>query len=196
VCSSDLGGQVVYLSGYDSYTVTPGQGYAVVVGAGGVGGTASANTENVGSPGNESSFNGITAAGGSGGNFSRSSSQSSNGFNKGGYGNKYGGFYGGQGGGGASAVAQDAFALYNSGGRAGAGRYLNFGETGTKTSDETVTKVYGTGGIGGVPNTPASGTTAVNLGVGGNGTGATLNSFANGIAGGSGIVVIKWYSTP
>lgn len=92
--------------------------------------------------------------------------------------------------------AQDAFALYNSGGAAAQGRYLNFADTGTKASDETVTKEYGRGGIGGVPNTPASNTTVVNRGVGGTGTGATLNSFANGIAGGSGIVVLKWYTTP
>lgn len=106
------------------------------------------------------------------------------------------GFYGGQGGGGAFGVAQSVFALYNSGGSAGQGRYFNFGDTGTKTSDETVTKVYGTGGVGGVPNTLASNTTVANLGIGGNGTGATLNSSANGIAGGSGIVVLKWYTTP
>ena len=190
------GGQLVYLSGSDSFAFTPGQDYTVVVGSGGASGTATATTETAGTKGGDSSFNGITAQGGSGGNFSRSQTNSTNGYNKGGYGNRYGGFYGGQGGGGAFGAAQDAFALYNSGGAAAPGRYLNFGDTGTKTSDETVTKEYGRGGIGGVPNTPASNTTVANLGVGGTGTGATLNSFANGIAGGSGIVVLKWYSTP
>lgn len=190
------GGQVVYITGSDSLAFTPGQGYTVVVGSGGASGTATATTETAGTKGDNSSFNGIIALGGSGGNFSRSMTASTNGHNTGGYGNKYGGFYGGQGGGGAFGSAQDAFALYNSGGAAAQGRYLNFADTGTKTSDETVTKEYGRGGIGGVPNTPASNTTVANRGVGGTGTGATLNSFANGIAGGSGIVVLKWYSTP
>jgi hypothetical protein len=197
------GGQVVFLTNFSFYTVTPGANYTITVGAGGAGGTATTTTETVGSPGGESSLYTTdatpvliaAAAGGSGGGFSRGAAPA-NGFNKGGYGNKYGGFYGGQGGGGYFGLAQDAFALHNSGGRAAQGAFLPFVDNGTKTSDETLTKQYGKGGDGGVPNTPASGTTVANLGTGGIGTGATLNNFANGIAGGSGIVVIKWYSTP
>jgi hypothetical protein len=45
-----------------------------------------------------------------------------------------------------------------------------------------------------VPNTVATGTTPANVGKGGNGSGATLNSFANGIAGGSGIVMLRYYT--
>ena len=53
---------------------------------------------------------------------------------------------------------------------------------------------YGVGGNGGVPNTVATGSTPANTGRGGAGTGATLNSSANGIAGGNGIVIIKYYT--
>jgi hypothetical protein len=49
------------------------------------------------------------------------------------------------------------------------------------------------GGQGGAPNVPAAGTTVANRGYGGKGTGATLNSFANGIKGGTGLVKLHYY---
>jgi len=178
------GGEIVR----GTVAVTPSTVYPIVVGAGGAGGTATTSVENVGSPGGSSSFNGLTAAGGSGGGNSRSQTNSTNGYNKGGYGNRYGGIYGGQGGSGGSLyfTAPDAFALYNSGGAGGQGLYLNFDGAGTK--------IYSAGGTGGVPNTPATVVSASNLGVGGKGTGATLNAAADGMAGGSGIVILKWYT--
>jgi hypothetical protein len=68
----------------------------------------------------------------------------------------------------------------------GSGAYINFDGTGNK--------IYGAGGDGGPANTVSSGTTPSNIGKGGSGTGATLNSYANGIDGGSGIVIIKYYT--
>jgi hypothetical protein len=82
--------------------------------------------------------------------------------------------------------AQNNYGLISSGGVGGYGIYINF--------DATTPKYFGSGGSGGVPNTPNTGTTLPNLGVGGAGTGATLNSFANGLPGGSGIVILKWYT--
>jgi len=178
------GGEIVR----GTIAVVPSTVYPIVVGAGGAGGTATTTVENAGSPGGSSSFNGVTAAGGSGGGNSRSQTNSTNGYNKGGYGNRYGGIYGGQGGSGGSLyfTAPDAFALYNSGGAGGQGLYLNFDGAGTK--------IYSAGGTGGVPNTPATVASVANLGVGGKGTGATLNAAANGMDGGSGIVILKWYT--
>jgi hypothetical protein len=65
----------------------------------------------------------------------------------------------------------------------------------TDTSQTTRAKVlaYCSGGRGGAPNTVASGTTAANLGNGGAGTGATVNSYASGIKGGTGVVILKYY---
>jgi len=178
------GGQIIR----GTSTVVPTTVYPIVVGAGGAGGTATTTVENAGTPGDNSSFNGIIALGGSGGGNSRSQTNSTNGYNKGGYGNRYGGIYGGQGGSGGTTyfTAPDAFALYNSGGAGGQGQYLNFDGAGTK--------IYAAGGTGGVPNTPATVVSVANLGVGGKGTGAVLNEAANGMAGGSGIVILKWYT--
>ena len=55
-------------------------------------------------------------------------------------------------------------------------------------------KIYAAGGTGGTPNTAVIATAAPNTGTGGVGTGATLNSFANGNQGASGIVILKWYT--
>ena len=183
------GGQVQYATGATCFPVTPAATYTIVVGDGGAGGTASAGQEADGSPGGDSSFSTVIARGGSGGGFSRKVVFTTNGFNNGGYGgSKYQGLYGGQGGAGAVSAAPDAYALVSSGGVAGRGRYLNFDGTGAKS--------YGDGGIGGVPNTPTDPAVATvsNLGKGGSGTGALLNSFAPGIKGGSGIVILKWYT--
>jgi len=179
------GGQVRTISGTTTYVVTPGATYTIVVGAGGAGGTASAGVETAGSPGGASSFDSISSAGGSGGNFSRGGI-STNGYKNGGTGGQGGGnFFGGKGGDGLSAAPSN-YGAFNSGGAGGTGTYLNFDGTGAK--------FFATGGAGGVPNTINTDIAPVNLGRGGMGTGATLNSFANGNAGGSGIVMLKWYT--
>jgi hypothetical protein len=69
---------------------------------------------------------------------------------------------------------------------AGSGAFINFDGAGGV--------FYGAGGDGGDPNTEASITTLSNVGKGGEGTGATLNSYYAGMNGGSGIVIIKYYT--
>ena len=173
------------------YQVVPGTTYNVYVGAGGAGGTASTNVENKGSDGEASYFDTIVAAGGAGGNNSRT------GFNQNGGGgnNNSDSIMGGKGG---AAGGRNGGAVINSeayqwnttilrGTYGGQGAYINFDGTGNK--------IYGAGGDGGASNTPASGTTIANVGKGGTGTGATLNSYANGIDGGSGIVILKYYTS-
>jgi hypothetical protein len=179
------GGQLKALTGTNIYTVTPGTQYTIVVGAGGQGGQGGTNTETNGSPGDDSSFDTITSYGGSGGAFSRNmvQLQDTNKFGKGGNGGQGGGnLVGGSGGGQTSA---NNYGRFNSSGQGSLGSFTNFYGS---------FQYYGPGGNGGVPNTVASGTTAANIGKGGNGTGATLNSFANGIDGGSGLVVIRYYT--
>lgn len=178
------GGQVLVQTGTTKYDVTPGTTYTVVVGAGGAGGTGGAGTETNGSAGGSSSFDAVTSAGGSGGGYSRLSAYVTNGFGKGGPGGQTSGnLVGGGGGGQASA---NNYGLYNSGGAGVSGTLVNFDGAGNV--------FYGAGGTGGVPNTVATGTTSVNVGKGGIGTGATLNGFASGIDGGSGIVILRYYT--
>lgn len=169
------------------YSVTPGNSYTIVVGAGGVGGVATATTEAEGGPGGSSTFDTITALGGSGGSPSRSYATTSNGFALGGRGGQNNGnFFGGSGGGFTLTSQQNNYGLFNSGGNGFSGYYINFDSNGAV--------FYSRGGNGGVPNTVASTSAPDNLGRGGDGTGATLNSFANGRDGGSGIVMLKWYT--
>jgi hypothetical protein len=180
------GGQVKAQTGTTKYDVTPGTTYTVIVGAGGAGGVGGVNTEANGSPGGDSSFDTVTSLGGSGGGYSRNGTQitDSGKFGKGGNGGQSTGYLvGGSGGG---QTSGNNYGRYNSGGPGGTGSYVNFDGAGYVT--------YGPGGTGGVPNTVASGTTVANLGKGGVGTGATLNSYANGIDGGSGIVILKYYT--
>ena len=179
------GGQVRALTGTNKYTVIPGTTYTIVVGAGGKGGQGGTNTETNGSPGGDSSFDTITSYGGSGGGVSRNMSQiqDTNKNGKGGNGGQgYGNLVGGSGGG---QTNSNNYGRYNSGGA---------GSLGTPTNFYGSYQYYGPGGNGGVPNTVATGTTLANVGKGGNGTGATLNSFSDGIDGGSGIVVIRYYT--
>ena len=179
------GGQVKFTFGTNKYTVTPGETYTIVVGAGGQGGIGGSNSEANGNPGENSSFDTITSFGGSGGSHSRNMSQNqdTNKNGKGGNGGQgYGNMIGGSGGG---QNSSNNYGKYNSGGQGASGSYINFDGTGSK--------FYGAGGNGGVPNTVATGTTLANVGKGGMGTGATLNSYANGIDGGSGIVILKYY---
>lgn len=180
------GGQVKFLSETNKYNVIPGNTYTIIVGAGGNGGTGGSNAEANGSPGDNSSFDTIISFGGSGGSHSRNMSlnQDTNKNGKGGNGGQgYGNLIGGSGGG---LISSNNYGRYNSGGNGGEGPYTKF--------DDVTTRIYGAGGNGGVPNTVTIGTTLANIGKGGSGTGATLNSFANGIDGGSGIVIIKYYT--
>lgn len=180
------GGQVKIITGTNKYTVIPGTTYQINVGGGGQGGVGGSTSETNGSAGNDSSFDTITSVGGSGGSSSRNMSlnQDTNKNGKGGNGGQgYGNLVGGGGGGQANS---NNYGRYNSGGPGASGFYLNFDGNGST--------FYGAGGNGGVPNTIATGTTLVNFGKGGSGTGATLNSYTNGIDGGSGIVIIKYYT--
>lgn len=179
------GGQVKSLTGTNKYNVIPGTTYTIIVGAGGQGGIGGLNSETNGTPGGDSSFDTITSLGGSGGAVSRNMLQNQDtgkngkGGNGGqGYGNLVGGSGGGQ-------NSSNNYGRFNSGGAGANGSYINFDGT---------AKFYGAGGNGGVPNTVATGTTVSNIGKGGSGTGATLNSYSNGIDGGSGIVILKYYT--
>lgn len=176
------------------YNVSPGTTYDLYVGAGGVGGVASTNSESAGSPGQSSHFNHtLVAPGGDGGYPSR------NGFNQNGGGgcirlsdtsyNIMGGKGGAGGGRNGGSVINSAEYQQNStinGTYGGVGAYLNFDGAGAL--------FYGAGGDGGDSNTPSTLATPNNLGKGGKGTGATLNSYYSGRDGGSGIVIIKYYT--
>lgn len=182
------GGRVLLTGGTQKLDVIPGNTYTIVVGAGGAGGVGGTGTETNGSPGGDSSFDTVVALGGSGGSYSRNGSQNqdTDKFGKGGNGGtefSIENFFGGGGGG---QPFGNNYGLYNSGGAGNPGFYINFDGSGPI--------FYGAGGTGGIPNTVASGTTPENVGKGGNGTGAELNSYANGIDGGSGIVILRYYT--
>jgi hypothetical protein len=177
------------ISPFTKYTVVPGTTYNVYVGAGGAGGTAGTNVENAGSNGESSSFDMLTASGGSGGKPSRS------GFNQNGGGGFSGseimGGKGGAGGGrnGGAVINSEAYQWNTTvlrGTDGGSGAYINFDGNGAI--------IYGAGGNGGNSNTESSSITPNNIGKGGKGTGATLNSYYSGMDGGSGIVIIKYYT--
>ncbi len=174
---------------FAKHSVVPGTTYNVYVGAGGAGGTGAASSENSGTSGEASSFDTLTAAGGAGGYGSRS------GFNQnGGGGFAYGNIMGGRGGAGGgrnggSVVNSEAY-QWNSTVLRGTngGNSINIDFTGSGVVS------YGRGGDGGDPNTESTQVTPSNVGKGGEGTGATLNSYYSGRDGGSGIVIIKYYA--
>jgi len=177
------------ISPFSKYTVVPGTTYNVYVGAGGTGGAASTNMEISGNIGEASYFDTLVAAGGAGGQKSRS------GFNQnggGGYsGSEIMGGKGGAGGGrnGGSVINSELYQWNTTvlrGTNGGDGVNINFDGNGEVS--------YGNGGGGGDPNTAATLVTPANVGKGGKGTGATLNSYAPGMDGGSGIVIIKYYT--
>jgi hypothetical protein len=177
------GGQVkATFSATGFYSVVPHQAYTVIVGDGGEGGVGALNSEAAGSKGGDSTFDVNVCTGGSGGQPSRVLTNSTNGYSNGGRGqttttNQIGG-YGGTGVGGAGGQG-----LATTGGYGGAGGLVGPNFAGA----------YCYGGAGGVPSTVASGVTTPNIGKGGAGTGATLNSYASGIKGGTGVVVIIYY---
>jgi hypothetical protein len=174
---------------FTKYSVAPGTTYNLYVGSGGAGGVGSTGTETYGASGEASYFDTITAPGGLGGNASRV------GFSQNGGGGYYGeNIMGGRGGAGGArnsgSVVNSEVYQWNStvlrGTTGGSGVSINFDGSGNV--------VYSGGGDGGDSNTVATSTTPQNVGKGGEGTGATLNSYASGIDGGSGIVVLKYYT--
>lgn len=166
------------------YSVIPGTTYNITVGDGGDGGIATVDTENAGSKGGDSVFDTIISEGGSGGQPSRVLTVNSDGYYDGGKGGQNGTstLREGQGGQGAGGAGQQQNVTV--GGYGGAASGVGFMGQGAAFSG---------GGSGGAPNVIASGTTIANRGYGGKGTGATLNSFAYGIKGGSGLVKLHYY---
>jgi hypothetical protein len=166
------------------YPVTPGTPYTITVGDGGAGGTATINTENAGEKGGDSIFHTFITEGGSGGQPSRVMTNNTDGFFDGGRGGQNGSstLREGQGGRGyGSAGEQQNVTVGGGGGGASGAGFMGQGQA------------FSGGGRGGAPNAVASGTTIANRGYGGSGTGATLNSFANGIKGGSGLVRLRYF---
>jgi len=172
--------------------VYPFQSYTVIVGDGGEGGVGGPNSETEGAKGGDSRFSSVVCQGGSGGRASRdlninlsttpaTQDYIQNGYHNGGSGltttTSLIGGYGGQGWGG------------NTGGNA-----ITGGNGGASTLVGPVFPgSYAPGGPGGTPNIVATGVTTPNIGAGGAGTGATTNSYASGIKGGTGVVIIKYY---
>ena len=186
------GGQVKYQSGSTATVVTTSTTYSISVGDGGVGGTAGSGTEAAGSAGLSSSFDTfVTSSGGSGGSPAHTTTNTTNGYNSGGQGGQGQiisglpwNLLGGQGGQGTTGSATKGDAI--TAGSGGAGTSLNF--------DGTITRSFGAGGVGGLPNTVNSTVSVAGLGIGGAGTGATVNSYSPGVKGGTGLVMIKFFT--
>jgi len=164
------------------YSVVPRTPYTVIVGDGGAGGVGGPNSEAAGTKGGDSTFDVVTTEGGSGGQPSRVLTSNTDGYNNGGRGqttttNLIGG-YGGAGAGGGGGQG-----LSSTPGSGGAGSLVGPNFSGG----------YCYGGPSGTPNIVATGVTTPNIGKGGSGTGATVNSYASGIKGGTGVVIIKYY---
>jgi hypothetical protein len=186
------GGRVQYQSGTTATVVSANTAYTITVGDGGEGGTAGSGTETAGSAGGSSSFDSfVTSAGGSGGSPAHTTTNTTNGYNSGGQGGEgqvIAGFIwnllGGQGGQGVSGAATKGDAI--TAGSGGAGISLNFDGTGSRT--------FGAGGQGGLPNIVNTSSSVVSLGLGGDGTGTTANSYSPGVKGGCGLVLVKFYT--
>jgi hypothetical protein len=177
-------------SPFAKHTVVPGTTYNVYVGTGGAGGTGAASSETSGTGGEASYFDTLTASGGAGGSGSRSgfSLNGGGGFANGDIMGGRGGAGGGRNGG---AVTNSEVYQWNTtvlrGTNGGFGVNINFNGSGMVS--------YGGGGNGGDANTESTQIAPSNVGKGGKGTGATLNSYYSGRDGGSGIVIIKYYDT-
>ena len=180
------GGEVKYIPSL-SYAVTPGSTYSIYVGAGGMGGSAASGIETEGLSGEVSYFDTIIALGGSGGSQSRKSANTTNGYKTGGGGGEFSGnIIGGLGGAGVGAAALYANnTSLLAGTTGGVGATYNFDGTGNKS--------FGAGGDGGDPNVAGVVGTVAGLGKGAQGVGAEANSFTSGVAGGSGVVMLKYY---
>lgn len=190
------GGEVKYINSM-SYDVTPGSTYNIYVGAGGQGGTATTGYETEGLSGEISYFDSIVARGGSGGSQSRKNTATTNGFKNGGRGgtimntNSAGtsvvNLLGGIGGDGAFGTGSGY--QYNTsvlaGTAGGMGATYNFDGAGNKT--------FGAGGDGGDPNVAGVVETQAGIGRGAQGVAAAVNEATGGVAGGSGVVMLKYY---
>ncbi len=181
------GGQIQYIQSLNVLTVTGNTTYPVLVGDGGAGGTAGPLTDTAGSPGVSSLFASVVARGGSGGSAAHNFNSTMDGFNTGGSGGvstpitMIGGT-GGQG-----AVSYGGAPSVSTGSAGGTGLSLNFDGLGSQS--------YGFGGNGGPPNTVLSTISPLNSGQGGSGTGVNLTTTnAAGLKGGSGLVVVKYFT--
>jgi hypothetical protein len=179
------GGAGMVLSGTTS--VTPGNSYTVTVGGGGTGG-ANARANNPGTSGDNSVFGSITSLGGGNGLGSRTGGSAgsaqigSTTAATGGSGS--GGGFGGKGGGGALTSGSNNSGT--TGGSGGNGLISNI-------SGSNVT--YGVGGAGGNAGIQNAGTNgAANTGNGGRAGGAETANSTGGGNGGSGIVVLKYFT--
>ena len=176
-------GEIKVSYGASFYSVTPRTQYTVIVGDGGEGGVGGPDSETAGTKGGDSTFDTIVCEGGSGGQPSRVLTNNTDGYKDGGKGGQNGStlIREGQGGQGAGGPGEQSNVNVGGYGGAGAGVGQNF------------SGAYSFGGSGGKPNTVATGVTTPNIGRGGSGTGATINSYASGIKGGTGVVIIKYY---
>ena len=170
-------------------SVTPGDSYTVVVGAGGSSGVSVRSTQN-GTDGSPSQFGSIISTGGQAGGGSRGNMNGStegaggaaqNGTTTSARGGN-GGTGGARGGGGGGTTGNGSAG--SSGGASGLG---------TSSSISGVASTYGAGGSGaaaGVSSTGASGTS--NSGNGGGGGGGAVASSSAGGTGGSGLVIVRY----
>ena len=195
---------------YGSVSVTFGQSYAVVVGAGGT--AASTTTNTVGTSGTSSSFFGVVPTGGGrGGAGITAGNSAGNGGSGGGNAGEQAVGTGVSGEGFAGAMGSTDSSTYTSGGGGGGattagqnsgGRNGGNGGTGYTTSISGTSTPYAGGGAGGRGASGSNGTGGSGGG-GGSGVAGTVNTggggggnFANGstfgAAGGSGIVIISY----
>jgi hypothetical protein len=171
------------------HAVVPGTTYNLYVGAGGAGGTGAASSETSGTSGEASYFDTLTASGAAGGSGSRSgfSQNGGGGFSDTNIMGGRGGAGGGRNGGAViNSELHQWFTTVLRGTYGGSGITINFNGLGNVA--------YGGGGDGGDANTESTQVVPSNVGKGGEGTGATLNSYYSGRDGGSGIVIIKYYT--
>lgn len=179
------------------YTVTPLQGYNVVIGAGGASGVG--NTSQGGN-GGDSSFDTITATGGGGGASGGVSNAGQDGGSGGGgriTGNPGGNGIAGQGNdGGGGANGAGGGGGVGSAGADGAGNTGGAGGAGVSSSITGSVVTYAAGGDGGNYSARANGT-AGTAGTGNGGSGASGGNggaAVDGGAGGSGMVAIRYAS--
>lgn len=183
---------------YGILSVVPGNTYSVVVGAGGIGGTANRTaspSEYSGEDGGASSFSTIVAVGGGGGYRSR---LQTGGVGYGGFaangliaptggngaGNALGGENGGGGGGNTTAGGSSTTTPQQS-------KIGGLGFTSNITGSNVT---YGAGGLGGQVNISSAGSNAANnTGNGGQGATTISGDDNNGGNGGSGKVILKYY---
>ncbi len=190
------GGGGMVLSG--TLSVGAGQIYSIVVGDGGIAGVSirSPVSETNGGNGENSEFGPILSYGGGGGYASRNNSGVSSGggtavsgsstASTGGSGGGSAGDSNGAGGGGGGNSTNGSAGVANVGGNGGAG---------VSSSITGVSVTYGAGGRGSNGNQNYNAIAgAANTGNGAQGGGATSSSQRNGAAGGSRIVVLKYFS--